>query len=108
VEGIGTGLAGPSTLNTALRGVPPADAGAAGAATSAASQLGASVGAAVFNTIAATATASYLATHHSASAVVATVHGFNVAMVWGVVVLVLAAVPILLFVNARAPPAKPR
>jgi EmrB/QacA subfamily drug resistance transporter len=108
VEGIGTGLAGPTTLNTALRGVLPADAGAAGAATSATGQLGASVGAAVFNTIAATVTAGYLATHRSASAVAATVHGFNVAMVWGVVVLVLAAVPIVLFVNALTPAATPR
>ena len=40
VEGIGTGLAGPTTLNTALRGVLPADAGAAGAATSAAGSAG--------------------------------------------------------------------
>ncbi len=63
VEGIGTGLAGPTTLNTALRGVLPADAGAAGAATSAVGQLGSSVGAALFNTIAATVTAGYLAAH---------------------------------------------
>ncbi len=30
IEGIGTGLAGPTTLNTALRGVLSVDAGAAG------------------------------------------------------------------------------
>jgi MFS family permease len=107
IEGIGTGLAGPTTLNTAL-GVLPADAGAAGAATSAVGQLGSSVGAALFNTIAATVTAGYLASHPSVSVVSATVHGFNVAMVWGVIVLVAGAIPIVLRVNAPVPAAKPR
>jgi len=108
IEGIGTGLAGPTTLNTALRGVLSADAGAAGAATSAAGQLGASVGAALFNTIAATVTAGYLVAHPATSVLTAQVHGFNVAMVWGVLVLLVAAIPIVLFVNAPVPAAKPR
>jgi predicted MFS family arabinose efflux permease len=108
VEGIGTGLAGPITLNTALRGVLPADAGAAGAATSAVGQLGSSVGAALFNSIAATVTAGYLAAHPAMSAVAGTVHGFNVAMAWGALVLIAAAVPIVMFVNAPIPSAKSR
>jgi EmrB/QacA subfamily drug resistance transporter len=108
VEGIGTGLAGPTTLNTALRRVLPADAGAAGAATSAVGQLGSSVGAALFNTIAATVTAGYLAAHPTVSVVTATVHGFNVAMIWGALVLIVTAIPIALFVNAPTPTAKPR
>ena len=103
VEGIGTGLAGPPTLNTALRGALPADAGAAGAGTSAAGQLGSSVGAALFNTIAATVTAGYLVAHRTTSVIAATVHGFNVAMAWGVLVLIAAALPIALFVNAPDP-----
>jgi uncharacterized YccA/Bax inhibitor family protein len=109
IEGIGTGLAGPTTLNTALRGVLPADSGAAGAATSAAGQLGSSVGAALFNTIAATVTAGYLTAHHpGVSAVTATVHGFTVAMLCGALILLAAAVPIALFVNAGTPAPKPR
>jgi len=108
IEGIGTGLAGPTTLNTALRGVLPADAGAAGAATSAVGQLGSSVGAALFNTIAATVTAGYLAAHPHVSVVSATVHGFNVAMIWGVIVLLAGAIPIALRVNAPVPAAKHR
>ena len=108
VEGVGTGLAGPTTLNTALRGVLPADAGAAGAATSAVGQLGSSVGAALFNTIAATVTAGYLSAHPDASVVAATVHGFNVAMVWGVIVLIVGAIPIALRVNASVSQAKTR
>jgi MFS family permease len=108
VEGIGTGLAGPTTLNTALRGVLPADAGAAGAATSAVGQLGSSVGAALFNTIAATVTATYVAAHPTVSVVSSTVHGFNVAMICGALVLIVAAIPIALFVNAPTPMAKLR
>jgi hypothetical protein len=90
------------------RGVLPADAGAAGAATSTAGQLGASVGAALFNTIAATVTASYLGTHPGAGAVAGTVHGFDVAMAWGVLVLAAAAIPVALFVRAPVPAARPR
>lgn len=108
LEGIGTGLAGPTTLNTALRGVLPADAGAAGAATSAVGQLGSSVGAALFNSIAATVTAGYLSAHPTTSVVTATVHGFNVAMVWGTLLLLAAAVPLARFVNAPVPAAMPR
>jgi EmrB/QacA subfamily drug resistance transporter len=108
IEGIGTGLAGPPTLNTALRGVLPADTGAAGAATSALGQLGSSVGAAIFNTIAATVTAGYLVAHPSESEAAATVHGFNVAMLWGVIVLIAGAIPIALSVNAPVPAAKAR
>jgi EmrB/QacA subfamily drug resistance transporter len=108
IEGIGTGVAGPATLSLALRGVLPADAGAAGAATSTAGQLGASVGAALFNTIAATVTAGYLGTHPGAGAVAGTVHGFDVAMAWGVLVLAAAAIPVALFVRAPVPAARPR
>lgn len=103
LEGLGTGVAGPATLNTALGGVLPSDAGAAGAGTSAASQLGSSIGAALLNTIAVAATASFLATHVTAGVVMGTVHGFTVAMVWGAIVTVAAAAPIAVFVNAKTP-----
>jgi hypothetical protein len=66
------------------------------------------VGAALFNTIAATVTAGYLVTHPTTSVLTAQVHGFNVAMVWGVLVLLAAAIPIALFVNAPTPRARPR
>jgi MFS family permease len=104
IEGLGTGIAGPTTLNTALRGVLPSDAGAAGAATSAAGQLGSSIGAALLNTIAATATAGYLAAHTGASVAAGTVHGYTVAMVWGAAILLAAAAPIAIFTNASTPP----
>src|SRR5215472_6448323 len=58
-----------------------------------AQQVGASVGTAVLNTIAATATASYLASHHGLTgpAAAAVSHGYSVASVWAAAVLVLAA-----------------
>jgi EmrB/QacA subfamily drug resistance transporter len=102
VEGLGTGLAGPIALATALHGVLPSDTGAAAAATSAAGQLGSSVGAALLNTIAAAATIGYLAAHAGAGAAAGTVHGFAVAMAWGAILLVLAAIPVAIFTNAPA------
>lgn len=108
IEGFSTGIATPATLNTALGGVLPSDSGAAGAGTSAASQLGSSVGAALLNTIAATATASYLTLHPTASLVTGTVHGFTIAMVWGGAITLAGALPIALFVNARTPARSPK
>jgi MFS family permease len=103
VEGLGTGLAGPPALSTALRSVLPTDNGAAAAASSAASQLGSSIGAALLNTIAATATATYLAAHIGMAAVTATVHGYSTAMALGAGVLLVTAMPVVALVNAKAP-----
>jgi len=107
LEGIGTGLAAPTSLNTALGEVLPSDRGAAGAVTSAASQLGSSIGAALLNTIAVAVATSYLATHPSLGVITSTVHGFAVAMVWGALITAAAAIPIAIFVNARTPARQP-
>jgi len=103
IEGISTGIAAPAALNTALSQVPPSDTGAAGAATSTASQLGSSIGAALLNTIAAAATASYLAANPAASLATGTVHGFTIAMAWGVIITLAAAIPAAVFINATVP-----
>jgi EmrB/QacA subfamily drug resistance transporter len=103
IEGIGSGLAGPPILATALRAVAREDTGAASAASSAAGQLGSSIGAALLNTIAATATAGYLAAHATAGAAAATVHGYTVAAVWGAAILLVLAIPIALLINAPVP-----
>jgi hypothetical protein len=90
--GIGLGLSVMPLFATATREADPADAGATGAAANMAQQAGASVGTAVLNTIAATATASYLATHRGhAGAAAAVSHGYSTASVWAAAVLVLAA-----------------
>jgi MFS family permease len=110
IEGIGTGIGGPPSLGTALRGVERSDAGAASAVSSAAGQLGSSVGAALLNTIAITATAGYLVGHPTAGAVAgravlaaATVHGYVVAAVCGVIVLLIVAIPIAFAINSPVP-----
>jgi len=102
VEGLGTGVAGPATLNLALSRVLPADRGAAGAGTSAASQLGSSIGGALLNTVAASATAAYLAVHAAAGVTTATVHGYAVAMAWGAIITFAVATPVAVFISARA------
>jgi EmrB/QacA subfamily drug resistance transporter len=106
VEGIGTGLGGPAILRTALAAVRPGDVGAASAAHSTAGQLGSSIGAALLSAIAVTATAGYLAGHRAASALTAADHGYAVALAWGVGILLVAAVPVAVLVNASAPRAQ--
>jgi EmrB/QacA subfamily drug resistance transporter len=89
--GIGLGLSVMPLFATATREADPADVGATGAAANMAQQVGASVGTAVLNTIAATATAAYLAAHHGlASTVTAVSHGYSVASIWAAAALVLA------------------
>jgi hypothetical protein len=91
--GLGLGLSVMPLFATATREADPADAGATGAAANMAQQVGASVGTAVLNTIAATATASYAASHRglASTAAAAVSHGYSVASVWAAAVLVLAA-----------------
>jgi MFS family permease len=106
IEGIGSGLAGPPILATALRAVAREDTGAASAASSAAGQLGSSIGTALLNTIAATATAAYLTADRSKGAHVvaaATVHGYVVAVGWGAGIVLAVAIPIALLIDAGAP-----
>jgi EmrB/QacA subfamily drug resistance transporter len=100
IEGLATGLGGPPMLQTSLRAVVPGETGAAAAAGSTASQLGSSIGAALINTIAATATAAFLAAHAGVSTAAATDHGYAIAMAWGTGLLLVAVIPSVLLVNA--------
>ena len=61
--GLGTGCAVATAFSLGPAGARPADAGVAAALVNASIQVGGSIGAALLNTIAATATASYLAGH---------------------------------------------
>ncbi len=78
--------------STALLGVNPDDAGIASALLNSTQQTGSSMGAALTNTIATTATASYLASHGFAAASVAAgyVHGYTTAFRFSAVMLVAA------------------
>ncbi len=88
--GAGVGLSLPPAMNTGTFGVAPYDAGVASATLNVGQQLGGSIGTALLNTIATSATASYLASLHLSPAALASaggrlalaaaaVHGFTTA-----------------------------
>jgi EmrB/QacA subfamily drug resistance transporter len=81
ILGLGFGMIFAPAINTATAGVPRQDSGVASALVNTMQQVGGSVGTAALSTIALTATASYLAAHHTeplAPAIAAT-HGYTVA-----------------------------
>ncbi len=92
VMSLGMGLAFPALSSTALTKVRPEDSGVASSLLNASQQVGASLGAALLNTIAATTTASYIATHGRSLTEEGTVHGFTVAFAVGAAILAAGAV----------------
>jgi hypothetical protein len=86
ITGVGIGLIYGLVPNTGTFGVAHRDAGVASASIQAAQQLGGSIGTALLNTIAAGATAGYLASHlHGRSAQVtrlAAIHGYTMVFWW--------------------------
>jgi EmrB/QacA subfamily drug resistance transporter len=101
--GLGLGLSIVPCVSTATSNAEPRDVGVTSAATNTAQQIGASVGTALLNTLAASATATYLATHApSADAMAAaTVHGFASASVWAAGSLALGALVGGVLINAH-------
>jgi len=93
IVSLGMGLAFVAMSSTALIGVHPEDAGVASALVNATQQTGGSMGAALINTIATTATASYLAVHGTSAASVAAgaIHGYTTAFTFSAIVLAVAA-----------------
>jgi len=63
ITGVGMGFLFSTALNTGTYGVSPRDAGVASASVNTGQQLGGSIGTSLLNTIAASATASYIASH---------------------------------------------
>jgi EmrB/QacA subfamily drug resistance transporter len=90
--GFGLGMAMTTASSTALVGVDDRDAGVASAVLNASEQVGLSIGVAVLNTVAASATAGYLAVHgrSPAATAVGVVHGYRVGFLVGAGVLVVA------------------
>jgi hypothetical protein len=101
---IGMGLAFVALSSTALVGVDDHDAGVASALVNTTQQVGGSLGTALLNTIAATATASYITAHGAARTAEGLVHGYTVAFTWGLGALILAAVLSLVLVTKQRPP----
>jgi EmrB/QacA subfamily drug resistance transporter len=109
IVSLGMGLSFVVMSSTSLIGIDPADAGVASALVNATQQTGGSLGAALINTIATSATASYLATHgHSLAAVTAgSIHGYTSAFVFSAATLAAAAVIALLLITRSTGPAMP-
>jgi EmrB/QacA subfamily drug resistance transporter len=99
--GIGLGLSVMPLFATATRESDPGDTGATGAAANTSQQVGASIGTAVFNSIAASVTAAYLAAHGTGSIVEASAHGYRVGSIGVAIVLVAAAFVAGVFITSR-------
>ncbi len=98
----GLGLAFPALSSTALTRVKEQDSGVASALVSTMQQVGGSLGTALLNTIAASATAAYIASHGPAFTPSGVVHGFTVAFAVGACLLALAAIVSAVLVTVRA------
>jgi EmrB/QacA subfamily drug resistance transporter len=98
---VGLGFAFPPLSNTALTNVRPADAGVASAMVNTTQQVGGSLGTALLNTVAATATASFIRLNGPASAPAGLVHGYAVAFAVGAGLLVVASLVCAVFVTDR-------
>jgi EmrB/QacA subfamily drug resistance transporter len=107
IVSLGMGLSFVAMSSTALIGVHPEDAGVASALVNATQQTGGSMGAALINTIATTATASYLATHGTSPTALAAgaIHGYTSAFTFSAAVLAAAAVAAFTLVRRARPDA---
>jgi EmrB/QacA subfamily drug resistance transporter len=103
VMSLGLGLAFPALSSTALTKVQEQDSGVASAMVNTTQQVGASLGAALLNTVAATATANYLASHGPRLEPNAVVHGFTVAFLIGAIIVAAGAIASAVLVNVKAP-----
>ena len=94
VVSFGMGMAFVPMSSTALVGVDPTDAGVASALVNTTQQVGSSLGTALLNTIAASAAATFLASHAHSYSVgrAAVVHGYTTAFTVSAILLLLAAV----------------
>jgi EmrB/QacA subfamily drug resistance transporter len=99
---LGMGLAFVPMSSTALFGVGEHDAGVSSALVNTTQQVGGSLGTALLNTVAASATAAFLATriHTHANMQAATVHGYTIGFLVGAACLTIAALSSAFLVNA--------
>jgi len=102
IVSLGMGMAFVPMSSTALIGVHEKDAGVASALVNATQQVGGALGTALLNTVAATATAAYLASHaHSLAATsLGDVHGYTTAFSVSALLMLLAAIVVAVFVRA--------
>ncbi|WP_028802726.1 MFS transporter [Streptomyces sp. 142MFCol3.1] len=110
--GLGMGSAFMPAMSLATTGVEPRDAGVASAMVNTSQQVGGAIGTALLNTIAASATTSYVADHIGGATskpqqqlvhLQGLVNGYTNAIWFAVGILVVAAAIALTFVNAGRP-----
>jgi EmrB/QacA subfamily drug resistance transporter len=104
IVSLGMGLSFVAMSSTSLLGVAPSDAGVASALVNATQQTGGSMGAALINTIATSATASYLATHGTTvtALTAGAIHGYTTAFEFSAVMLALAALSAITLIRAKS------
>ena len=103
ILGLGFGMIFAPAINTATAGVRREDSGVASALVNTMQQVGGSIGTSALSTIALTATASYLAAHHStplAPAIAAT-HGYTLAFSVSAALLGLGFILTIVLVPSR-------
>jgi EmrB/QacA subfamily drug resistance transporter len=104
VMGLGFGLIFAPSFSSATLGVGESDAGVASAMVNVSQQVGGSIGTALLSTIAVTATAAFVSSHHGGPglAAEAAVHGYTVAFTWSAVIFLIAAVVALVVFPSRS------
>ena len=103
IMGLGFGMIFAPAINTATAGVQRQDSGVASALVNTMQQVGGSIGTAALSTIALTATASYLAAHHTgplAPAIAAT-HGYTTAFAVSAGIFGLGVILAILLLPSR-------
>ncbi|MET8813813.1 MFS transporter [Streptomyces sp. NPDC004549] len=110
--GLGMGTAFMPAMSLATMGVEPRDAGVASAMVNTSQQVGGAIGTALLNTIAASATTSYIKDHIAGATskpqaqfvqLQGMVHGYSTAIWFAVGILALASLIAFTFVNAGRP-----
>ncbi|MBD8506526.1 MFS transporter [Hoyosella sp. G463] len=92
IMGLGMGAIFASSIQSAVSGVAPADAGIASATMNTMQQVGGSIGTALLSTLAATAASDYLAGGGSGGAVQAAMESYTTAFAWGAGIFVIGAI----------------
>jgi EmrB/QacA subfamily drug resistance transporter len=121
VMGLGFGMIFAPAINTATAGVPRQDSGVASALVNTMQQVGGSIGTSALSTIALTATASYLASHHTGTLAptIAATHGYTLAFTVSAALLGLGVILTVILLPSKrrltelrnitlAPAAQPR
>jgi EmrB/QacA subfamily drug resistance transporter len=107
--GLGMGTAFMPAMSLATNGVRPRDAGVASAMVNTSQQVGGAIGTALLNTLAASATATYIAAHAAGAGgqkllqAQGLVHGYTHAIWWAVGIEAVAALIALTFINGGRP-----